>query len=56
MYKSIMVGNHERTKEVIHNAMLKHGLGGSPENYSLSQLLPDKGKRVKPPDYDKLTF
>jgi hypothetical protein len=56
MYKSIMVGNHERTKEVIHNAMLKHGLGGSPENYSLSQLLPDKGKRVKPPNYDKLPF
>jgi len=47
MYKSIMVGNHERTKEVIHSAMLKHGLGGSPENYSLSQLLPDKGKLCK---------
>jgi len=44
MYKSIMVGNHERTKEVIHSAMLKHGLGGAPENYTLSQLLPDKGK------------
>lgn len=44
MYKSIMVGNHERTKDVIHNAMLKHGLGGCPENYSLSQLLPEKGK------------
>lgn len=39
-----MVGNHERTKEVIHSAMLKHGLGGAPENYTLSQLLPDKGK------------
>lgn len=48
MYKSIMVGNHERTKEVIHNAMLKHGLGGSPENYSLSQLLPDRELLIPP--------
>merc|ERR1719273_1982406 len=42
MYKSIMIGNHERTREVIRNAMMKHGLEGSPDNYNLSQLLPDK--------------
>lgn len=42
MYKSIMIGNHERTREVIRNAMMKHGLEGSPDNYTLSQLLPDK--------------
>ena len=52
MYKSIMVGNHERTKEVIHNAMLKHGLGGSPDSYTLSQRLPDKGKYSGDPKSD----
>ncbi len=40
MYKSIMIGNHERTREVIRSAMMKHGLEGSPENYTLSQLVP----------------
>ena len=43
MYKSIMIGNNERTREVIRNAMMKHGLEGSPDNYTLSQVLPDKG-------------
>ena len=43
MYKSIMIGNHERTREVIRNAMMKHGLEGSPDNYTLAQVLPDKG-------------
>ena len=43
MYKSIMVSNHERTGSVIRSAMMKHGLEGSPDNYTLSQLLPDKG-------------
>ena len=43
MYKSIMIGNHERTREVIRNAMMKHGLEGSPDSYTLSQILPDKG-------------
>jgi ral guanine nucleotide dissociation stimulator-like 1 len=42
MYKSIMIGNHERTREVIRNAMMKHGLEGSPDNYTLSQVLSDK--------------
>jgi len=42
MYKSIMVSNHERTGSVIRSAMMKHGLEGSPDNYTLSQLLPDK--------------
>ena len=44
MYKSIMIGNHERTKEVIRSAMMKHGLEGSPENYTLSQFLPSGGE------------
>ena len=44
MYKSIMIGNHERTREVIRNAMMKHGLEGSPDNYTLAQVLPDKGE------------
>ena len=43
MYKSIMLSNREHTSEVICSAMLKHGLEGCPEEYSLSQLLPDKG-------------
>jgi ral guanine nucleotide dissociation stimulator-like 1 len=42
MYKSIMLSNREHTSEVICSAMLKHGLEGCPEEYSLSQLLPDK--------------
>jgi len=42
MYKSIMIGNHERTRQVIRNAMMKHGLEGSPDNYNLAQVLPDK--------------
>ena len=43
MYKSIMLSNREHTSEVICSAMLKHGLEGAPEDYSLAQLLPDKG-------------
>jgi len=48
MYKSIMIGNHERTREVIRNAMMKHGLEGSPDSYSLSQVLPDKELLIPP--------
>ena len=47
MYKSIMVSNHERTGAVIRSAMMKHGLEGSPDNYTLSQLLPDKGLSIR---------
>ena len=43
MYKSIMVSNHEKTGSVIRSAMMKHGLEGSPDHYTLSQVLPDKG-------------
>ena len=46
MYKSIMVANHERTGTVIRSAMMKHGLEGSPDNYTLSQVLPDKGNEI----------
>ena len=44
MYKSIMICNHEKTPAVIRNAMMKHGLEGSPENYTLAQVLPESGK------------
>jgi len=44
MYKSIMLSNREHTREVICSAMLKHGLEGSPDDYNLAQMLPDKGK------------
>ena len=43
MYKSIMLSNREHTREVICSAMMKHGLEGSPEDFTLSQFLPDKG-------------
>ena len=46
MYKSIMIANSERTPAVIRSAMMKHGLEGSPENFTLSQLLPEKGESV----------
>ncbi|CAG0918983.1 unnamed protein product [Notodromas monacha] len=40
LYKSIMLGNSERTKSVIASAMSKHGVEGKPEDYTLSQILP----------------
>ncbi|GLV41492.1 Ral guanine nucleotide dissociation stimulator-like [Carabus blaptoides fortunei] len=42
LYKSIMLSNNERTPQVIRNAMLKLGLEGNPEAYTLAQVLPDK--------------
>ena len=44
MYKSIMLSNREHTREVICSAMLKHGLEGSPDDFTLAQMLPDKGR------------
>ena len=44
MYKSIMLSNNERTPQVIRNAMLKLGIEGNPDSYTLSQILPDRGK------------
>lgn len=46
LYKSIMLSNNERTPQVIRNAMLKLGLEGNPEGYTLAQVLPDKGKHL----------
>ena len=46
MYKSIMIANSERTPAVIRSAMMKHGLEGSPENFTLSQLLPENGESL----------
>jgi hypothetical protein len=40
-----MLSNNERTPQVIRNAMLKLGLEGNPDSYTLAQVLPDKGKR-----------
>lgn len=42
MYKSIMLSNNERTPQVIRNAMLKLGIEGSPDQYTLAQVLPDR--------------
>ncbi|KAL1491224.1 hypothetical protein ABEB36_011854 [Hypothenemus hampei] len=42
MYKSIMLSNNERTPQVIRNAMYKLGLEGSPDQYTLAQVLPEK--------------
>lgn len=49
LYKSIMLGNNERTPQVIKNSMLKLGLEGDPEKYTLAQVLPDK-ELVMPPN------
>lgn len=43
MYKSIMISNHEKTPQVIRNAMLKHSLEGNPDDFALAQLLPKSG-------------
>ncbi|KFM73461.1 Ral guanine nucleotide dissociation stimulator-like 1, partial [Stegodyphus mimosarum] len=40
MYKSIMLSNSDRTRTVITNAMIKHGIDGDPDDYSLVQLIP----------------
>lgn len=42
LYKSIMLGNNERTPQVIRNSMLKLSLEGDPDQYTLSQVLPEK--------------
>lgn len=42
LYKSIMLGNNERTPQVIRNAMMKLALEGDPDQYQLSQVLPEK--------------
>ncbi|XP_037905621.1 ral guanine nucleotide dissociation stimulator-like 1 isoform X1 [Hermetia illucens] len=42
LYKSIMLGNNERTPQVIRNAMMKLGLEADPDKYTLAQVLPDK--------------
>ncbi|XP_050530881.1 ral guanine nucleotide dissociation stimulator isoform X2 [Daktulosphaira vitifoliae] len=42
LYKSIMLSNNERTPQVIRNAMLKFCIDDDPDNYILSQVLPDR--------------
>jgi ral guanine nucleotide dissociation stimulator-like 1 len=42
LYKSIMLSNNERTPTVIRNAMMKLGLEGNPDSFTLSQILPEK--------------
>ncbi|XP_039281395.1 LOW QUALITY PROTEIN: ral guanine nucleotide dissociation stimulator-like 1 [Nilaparvata lugens] len=49
LYKSIMLSNNERTPQVIRNAMLKLGLEGNPDSYTLAQVLPDK-EMILPPN------
>merc|ERR1711981_1296837 len=48
MYKSIMLSNREHTREVICSAMMKHGVEGNPDDFTLSQLLPDKEMQIPP--------
>lgn len=43
LYKSILLSNNERTAQVVRNAMLKLCLEGNPDDYTLAQVLPDKG-------------
>merc|ERR1712107_331452 len=38
MYKSIMLSNRDHTREVICSAMMKHGVEGNPDDFTLSQL------------------
>lgn len=42
MYKSIMLGNNERTPQVIRNSMMKLALDGDPDKWTLAQCLPEK--------------
>ncbi|CAG0880068.1 unnamed protein product [Darwinula stevensoni] len=47
LYKSIMLSNSDRTPSVIRSAMMKHGIEGKPEDYTLAQILPH-GEMVFP--------
>lgn len=38
-----MLSNNERTQQVIKNAMIKLGISGDPDEYTLSQVFADKG-------------
>ncbi|KAL1124033.1 hypothetical protein AAG570_001803, partial [Ranatra chinensis] len=49
LYKSIMLSNNERTPQVIRNAMMKLGIEGNPDSYTLAQVLPNK-EMVLPPN------
>ena len=42
-----MLSNSERTVSVIRSAMMKHGIEGNPDDYTLAQLLPD-GEMILP--------
>lgn len=48
MYKSIMLGNNERTPTVIRNAMMKLGLDDDCDRYTLSQMLSDSELLMPP--------
>lgn len=48
LYKSIMLGNNERTPQVIRNAMMKLDMEGDPDFYTLAQVLPDKELLMPP--------
>lgn len=50
LYKSIMLGNNERTPQVIRNSMMKLGLDEDPDKYTLAQMLPDNKELVMPPN------
>ena len=43
LYKSIMLSNNDKTKHVIRNAMMKLGIQGNPEDYTLSQVSAHRG-------------
>lgn len=42
-----MLSNNERTPQVIRNAMYKLGLEGNPDQYTLAQVLPEKGNMTE---------
>lgn len=48
LYKSIMLGNNERTPQVIRNAMMKLDMDADPDLYTLAQVLPDKELLMPP--------
>ncbi|KAL3177197.1 hypothetical protein MRX96_009890 [Rhipicephalus microplus] len=41
LYKSILLSNGDHTPTVVRNALEKHGLEGDPDEYELTQQLPD---------------
>jgi ral guanine nucleotide dissociation stimulator-like 1 len=47
-YKSILLSNNDHARVVLRNTLVKYDMLGKPEDFTLSQLLPDKTELLLP--------